>query len=87
MKQTGVLFLGRGTFLHLPEGEADTGSVDLGTFWEGVKPVCLGFTGHDEEAAVFQLGGDALFGHGVFEMKFSEGSKAEAGDWRIFHDG
>jgi len=60
---------------------------DLSTFGEGVEPVGLDSARHDEEAAVFQFGGDALFGGGVFEVEFPSGAEAEAGDGGVFNDG
>ena len=71
----------------MPEGEANTSLGDFGAFGKGVEPVSLDLAGHDEEAAVFQFGGDTLFGDGVFEVEFPPGAEAEAGDGRVFDDG
>lgn len=76
-----------GSFFHLAKSETDACFSDFRTFGEGVKPVGLNFSGHDEEAAVFELGADALLGHGVLEVELSLRAEAEAGNGGVFDDG
>ena len=47
----------------------------------------LDLASHDEKAAVFEFGGDTFFGHGVFEVKTSLRSEAQAGDGRCWDNG
>lgn len=46
----------------------------------------LDLTGHDKEAAVGELGGEAFFGHGVFEVELPLCAKTEAGNRGVFDD-